>query len=529
MSFAKWWKLAQRNYDTKATPADVAGALIEDWGQDAGAMWVALLDDTRPRLAALMHALQVSIQEASGTKKADVRFLGGLAGAILGVGGPFHKDEGTPNEAMIGGFLALAMPIPDFAPDTETLIAGFNAVQTLWESVAPADLADLKHPLTALIEGWLNRPELLQPDVDKHGRPRTKGIIPSGLFPGTPATITAQLRSDNGADLLPALGPVDNPGEKLPLYADWLAENDLPVAPLILADAAGFRGLQPGRGARYDKRFLIFCLLEMPLNQRRPGGQYELRKPLRFWRDLLLPTRPRLINGRRREVSSYRPSVHALPLHSAMQAINLAEIEMPDGYRWRPVIVRGYPAFDDLDSEVIIQIELPDGSDRGPQIDKPALVAAGTISDPAFDLQLGLAYLWDEAKRRNASFRVYATRPEVLRDAQGYITDADDQVIIERGRPVTRWNHPRSVRTGRTERNSAADRVRVLDRERRRRLAYGRAEGKTKQHLRNERAATERLLAGLESEGRIVIERDAVDARTGKQGWLILEAWLGGD
>lgn len=399
----------------------------------------------------------------------------------------------------------------------DSLIAGFEAVHMIWQSADPAKRAGLEHPLKPLIAGWLNRPEVIQPDLDKGGRPQTRAIMPDGLFPGQPYSIPAQLRSDNGGEQLPILGKMERDGEQLPLLADILDDADLPIAPLLLAKAAGFHGLKPGRGARLDKRILIFSLLEMPLNQRRPGGRYELRRPLRFWRDLLWPTR----DGK----SSYRPVKHKQALRDALTAINLAEIIMPDGSSWIPVVRRGIPDLDSLDSEVIIQIELPSGSDRGPQVDKGVLAVAGVVSDPAFDLELGLAYLWDEAKRRNGGYRVYATRPEVIRNKQGHILDAADQVIVERGKPVTRWDHPRAVRTGRMERNPAADRVRVLDREARRRLAYGSGNSKRPDQLSRDRAATDKKLAGIERDGRILIERDAVDLRNGGDGWRILEVW----
>ncbi len=93
---------------------------------------------------------------------------------------------------------------------------------------------------------------------------------------------------------------------------------------------------------------------------------------------------------------------NAYALYSALRAINLAEVVMPDGYHWRPTIVRGYPSFDKLDSIVIVQIELLSGSDHGPAVDKPNLINVGAISDPAFDLELGLTYLRDEALCRLA-------------------------------------------------------------------------------------------------------------------------------
>ncbi|MDE0200215.1 MAG: hypothetical protein OXK78_18540 [Caldilineaceae bacterium] len=403
-------------------------------------------------------------------------------------------------------------------PDMQALLAtGFEALHLIWEEIGIE--AGLKHPVAPLIEAWLQRPELIRPNARKNG------IMPSGLFPQQPATVPAQLAFtlDNGD---PALGRVESPQAQLPLFADLLNEDDIPVTPLLLADAAGFRGLQPGRGARLDKRLLIFSLLSMPLDQRRPGGRYEWRPSLKELRDLLWPARSKIVNGRRLELSSYRPSKHAHSLYSALRAINLAEVVMPDGYHWRPTIVRGYPSFDNLDSKVIVQIELPSGSDHGPAVDKPNLIEAGTVSDPAFDLELGLAYLWDEAKRHNGGYRIHATRPEAMRNDQGHIVDKTGNVMTERnGSPSTRWNHPQAVLTGRQERHPKAGRVRVLTRAERHRLAYGMASDKHTSQIRNEQSATDRLLTALEKDSRIVIERNAIEPGTGKQGWRILEVW----
>ena len=403
-------------------------------------------------------------------------------------------------------------------PDIQDLLAaGFEALHLIWQEVGLK--TGLKHPVAPLIESWLQRPELIRPNVRKNG------IMPGGLFPQQPATVPAQLAFtlDNGD---PTLGRVESPQDQLPLFADLLDENDIPVTPLLLADAAGFRGLQPGRGARLDKRLLIFSLLSMPLDQRRPGGRYEWRPSLKELRDLLWPARSKIVNDRRWEVSSYRPSKHAHSLYSALRAINLAEVVMPDGYHWRPTIVRGYPSFDKLDSKVIVQIELPSGSDHGPSVDKPNLIKAGTVSDPAFDLELGLAYLWDEAKRHNGGYRIHATRPEALRNKQGHIVDKADNVITDRnGSPSKRWNHPQAVLTGRLERHPQASKIRVLTRAERHRLAYGMGNDKHTSQIRNEQSATDRLLTALEKDSRIVIERDAIEPGTGKHGWRILEAW----
>ena len=526
MNREKWLKIADEVADELnlpeairlPTPDDVAAALAEPW-------MVKWLQTFSEEFRALVEAsggvepYSVRPDEQEGDQ------LGRSYGGVW-----LASDRLQALEALQMGIMALSTPTsPGMPADGGSLIimgvknGAFEIVHEIWTTVPKAKRKGLKDPLAALIKGFLLRPEEVRPIVDKNGRSHKNGIMPKGLFNGHPVAIPAQLRLDDPGDFLPILGRVDT-DDRLPLFAELMDEGDIPVAPLLLADAAGFRGLQPGRGARLDKRLLIHSLLEVPRDQRRPGGRYELRKELREVRDLLFPNRERIVSGRKIKVSSYRPSKHAQPLHSALQAINLAEIVMPDGYHWRPVIVRGYPSFDDLDSEVIIQIELPSGSDHGPAVNKPILIEAGTISDPAFDLELGLAYLWDDAKARNGGYRIYATRPEVLRNTHGYIVDAAGNVIMERGRPATRWNHPKAVRTGRQERNPQADKVRVLSREERRRLAYGVAGQKKRPQLANERKMVERLLTDNERTGRIVIERDAIKVRTGKKGWRILES-----
>lgn len=398
----------------------------------------------------------------------------------------------------------------------------------LWQGATEAEQKEATSPLAPLIYAWLSdRPEILRPNVDQNGKPRTKAIIPSGLLKNPPTTLPAQLKliSDLNRDQLLLPGRIEKADGQLPLWPSLLNNDNIAITPLILADAAGFRGLQPGTGARYDKRLLIYAVINMPLDQRRPGGQYEWRPPLReLMHTWLFPQKTKLVNGRQRMVSSYRPSQHAEPVYSAMQAVNLAEILLPNGFKWRPVIVRGYPSFDDLDSEVIIQIELPAGSDHGPQVNTKALTAAGVISDPAFDLELGLAYLWDEAKAKNGGHRIYATRPEVVRNEHGHIV-ARGKVVFEKGRPSTRWNHPQAVRTGQQERHPQADKVRVLTRDNRRFLAYGPPHNRRQSQLSNDRRTVDRLLENLERAGRIAIERNASDPRTGKKGWRILEAW----
>ncbi len=107
---------------------------------------------------------------------------------------------------------------------------------------------------------------------------------------------------------------------------------DVPVTPLLLADAAGFSELQQGRGARLDKRIFLYALAAMPMSARCPGGGYTWEPTLEEIRNLLWPKSPR--TGK----SSWKPSKHWRALYQALDAVNLAKVELPnrDGL-WLPV------------------------------------------------------------------------------------------------------------------------------------------------------------------------------------------------
>ena len=370
------------------------------------------------------------------------------------------------------------------------------------------------HPLVPLVIMWQQRPEAVAPDTKQ-----TRNM-PKGLLNTAPAAVYVD-EPLHDPTLLPTTGYVEeSEAPQLALFPTTDPKSDLPpVTPLILANAAGFGALTLGRGARLDKRILIYSLLSMPLEQRRPGGRYEWRPTLRELIGLLWAK------------DAWRPNKHAKALEAAFDAVTLAKIRLPDGRTWRPVVARGMPNPYDLDSHAVIQLEVPELSDRGPSLNFAGLIADGRISDPAFDLWLSLAYLWDDAKARNGGFRVYATRPKALRNGQGYLIDVKGKVILGHpGNPFAKagklswkpgntpqrdWRHPQAVLAGK-ERHPQADRVPALHPEARRRLAYGLKEQPDKANRARERNKTSELLQRLESTGRVVIERD--DKR-----WRILE------
>ena len=363
---------------------------------------------------------------------------------------------------------------------------------------------------------------------------RPTGIMQYGLFGKAPAGIWTARNPHSVLPLMP--GPLPDMDAQLMLFGEPATLDKAP--PLMLADAAGFTALQPGRSARNDKRVLIYSLLKVPLDQRRPGGRYELREPgWRIARELWAPTP----QGQ----SSYRPGKHGRALTQAFDALSLAKVRLADGALWRPAVTRQSPNPYDLDTDYIIEFRFPDDCARGALVHRPSLIAAGMHSDPAFDLCLSMAYLWDEAKARNGGFHIYATRPMARRDRDGNLLDREGNVIMgapgsprmdragkltwpAKGRggaqaAIKDWRHPGAIIDG-TERHPAADKVRELGPDERRKLAFGDRSRIHKPNASRDRKTADSLLLRLEAEGRIVIEapRNAAGIPLSRFEWRIL-------
>ncbi len=320
-----------------------------------------------------------------------------------------------------------------------------------------------------------------------------------GVLPNTPSSASRAPFSSLDVlpprvelEQLPLLGPPLSPSP-LPSISKpeitrnlhlFSAEHDeVPVTPLLLANALDFRALQPGKGARLDKRLLIYSLTSIPYALRRPGGHHLWNPPLEELIELLWrPTRGgppygyRATQGgkimvaigsiediqniihclritdlswkkvadrlneegyRTREQrpwtkdavlrivkgrSSYEPKKRGSALVQTFNALSLAHVLLPDGRQWFPVLTRVSPNPYDRRSRALIEIRLPlDGPVSGPEIPFQSLVDAGMISDPAFDLELALSYHFDAVKRQHGGRRIYATRPQVLRGKDGVI------------------------------------------------------------------------------------------------------------
>ena len=242
--------------------------------------------------------------------------------------------------------------------DTAEVSTNLNVeeVHELWRDADPQP----RHPLAPLVRAWWKRPQHIEADT------HPDAILPAGTLQHAPSATYRSLEIGGDRTREPdqfELAYPGKPGKVAPetVQLDLLpAEHaDVPVTPLLLADAAGFSELQQGRGARLDKRIFLYALAAMPMSARVSGGSYMWEPTLEQIRDLLWPKSPR--TGR----SSWKPSKHDRALNQALDAVNLAKVKLPNRDLWLPVRTWRQPDPRNLDSRALIEIALPPGGAIG--------------------------------------------------------------------------------------------------------------------------------------------------------------------
>ena len=205
---------------------------------------------------------------------------------------------------------------------------------------------------------------------------------------------------------------------------------------------------------------------------------------------------------------------------------------------WNIISVDSLPTMDIRpDDPLTFTVRMPDGMNttNGALIGIEPLRIYGAQSAPKFRAWVRLAYLWDKAKIRNGGKRIYATIPEVLRDSDRHITDAQGQKILtgelyrkngwkfrQGNLPQTAWYHPLAIRTGKLIRNPQADNVPVLsdsdmvklfyDHKERRGVAFRSALLEARKHAKE-----------MHEDGTVALECDQINEKTSVKGWRILE------
>ena len=401
-------------------------------------------------------------------------------------------------------------------------IETLDAVHARWKAIPAAERPH--HPLSPVVADWQeNAP--VNVEADRHLR----AILPTSLRDAQRDHEKLPLALDRRT----RLGPIQPEQGYLPGLEP--PPSVVPPVPwLTLYDLTGSGPVQTrGRGAPLAQRIFVEVLTAVHVGDRDPEW---ITAPAITLRDLFDWCWPRYWdrekwNKQAREwgdwSGGYQRNKHLEPLRRALIELDNMRIEY-DRYERRLIRVDDLPTTTTaLDDPIRFHVRHLPSSNRGPMIERAATRRWGVVSAPTWRSTIRLAYLWDEAKRRNNNARVYATRPVVARGAGGVILGADGRPLRDRhGAVVTDWSDRRAVILGADGkpagegnpvaygRNPAADRVPVLDPDDLIRLAYDAnliANRRKRLHLARE------ALREKETEGEVVIETDG-------EGWRIIEA-----
>ena len=300
------------------------------------------------------------------------------------------------------------------------LIAGFEAVHMIWQSVDPAQLAGLDHPLAMLIKGWMDdRP--VEPDK------RATAIMPNATrvtnITVLPADDCTLFDLDTWVPTTEAIGAQDQavlpglePGSSL-----------IPALPLYLYDGTGAPIYQGGGGAALPLRIWVEVVTAVRIEERERGRSVPIPYTLREMIEAQWP------DGWQRNNQMPR-------LRRGMADVDRLRftVQLPGGGRtsWRAVGWTGiYPHDARLDDVAIAHVILPPGSSHGPKIHKPTLRRLGVKSAAKYRAALGMAYHWWDRAIKGRYILPY--RKKLLRDRYGNPAKADGRAILDdSGRPI---------------------------------------------------------------------------------------------
>ena len=263
----------------------------------------------------------------------------------------------------------------------------------------------MPNPLAALLRGWQQRPRLVSP------RAASKpAVLPASLAMVQEGNRRAHLFS------LAAHVGADGRGGQAALPGFERSHGTTPALPLALYDLGGGEATTRGNGAPLALRLFVEGLLAFSLEDR--GGAVALEITLRELLSKLYPG-----PGRPPKPTEYLPRLRA-----AIDAVNTFRLPWLDhktgrGGLWSAVLVRNLPV--GLDDVLRIEVDLPPGSEIGPQV--PASLGAwGTQSAAAYRGLLNLAYLWHDPGRTLIPAEGHWLR---VYDPERYAPLSDDDLV----------------------------------------------------------------------------------------------------
>ena len=286
-----------------------------------------------------------------------------------------------------------------------------------------------------------------------------------------PCIVKAGTRAD---PLLPVVQVRENP-ERLagrlvlgglmpdepPIQLPLIPAPEGPRVPILeLADAAGVPTMARGRGAPLELRIVVFATVLTPHADR--DATIRLALTVRDIRTLLFP------HGWQR--GRDWPRVRQALRRTGSYMIPL------EGKWWFPVALRQDPGHGAaLDDMILMDVSLPPGSAAGPPVDRATLGALGAESAPRFRAYIAAhSVAWDPGRTR---------------------------VVVPNAGGRRAWSRD-------------PGRYTVLTENDRRRLGFGPS--------RKRRTAIERDAPWEDLPGVVVVSRRAIEAATGRGGWLVL-------
>ena len=387
-----------------------------------------------------------------------------------------------------------------------------------------------EHPLYPIVKAWI---QTQLPSVEPERRTDT-GILHHTLrdsYPSPRLPLELVSSTPRYEENMKLFSDLPQGGMQLTLPGFEFPGSELvPALPLVAYEGAGGKAFAPGRGAPVDQRLFINVLIEYMHRER---GQYEIAQLKTNYRDVKSWLYP---NGTTIPKSKLIPRLY----EGLWKLHNLRFFW--EGQEWNVISVPALPTLaikpdDPLHFTVRLPPEINNKS--GALIGIEPLRLYGAQSAPKFRAWVRLAYLWDKAKQLNGGHRIYATIPEVLRNADGYLVDAKGEVILtgdvyrtkagwkcRNGQmPQTGWYHPQAIPTGRQVRNPQADKVPVLNDRDMVRLFFDHKERNGKV-LRDCLSLARKHAEEMQKDGRVVVEQNQRNEKTDVKGWRILEPHL---
>ena len=276
---------------------------------------------------------------------------------------------------------------PEHEGDGKTLL-GTERVHALWVEARKHD-ADLRHPLTPLVDAWQGRPVNVDPETraDRRIMPtwrvtgpapeRERGILFGGLVEDRPRVVD------------------------LPLFPE-LEPTRPRVSLLEIVDATGVPLRSPGHGAPIEARLIVRGGLLMIRPEDRGCITVRIAVKVCELLDGLYP-RPTRPDG---SVPKRRTAQHWPKIKAALRVTRDFTVPDATGGRWFPMALRrlpaehpnGTPALDDL---VVIDLAPPPGAATGATVDLPALDLMGVSSGPEWYAYIAARSLvWIPGKTR---------------------------------------------------------------------------------------------------------------------------------